>query len=342
MASPAGDAGGAASSANQVSPSRAAPAADSHKCSVCASCCSAGAILNPLPHMPEPEIATTVFAAVPAAVDVFAVDGPDRPPRALLANRCSSQGRDAARWRRMWHAACRPAIWPAPTSTRPRPPSRLPATNAADEADLRHMRALLAFAALTGLPQLPAGSAAGRATGGFGRVAAGAARAGRGTGAPAPGRGHRGPAGQGLQPRRNRPGQALPTRTWSGCMHRPSASARARCRCSMPRGRWSRPAWRPAIGLSRSVPPCWRRSADGGRPMFKAIIETSQGQRLLTLAFALVLMLYGAMVLQDTPVDVFPDLNNHHPADRGRRLAPSRSATTSICAPSRARCLAAR
>lgn len=96
MASPAGDAGGAASSANQVSPSRAAPAADSHKCSVCASCCSAGAILNPLPHVPEPEIATTVFAAVPAAVDVFAVDGPDRPPRALLANRCSSQRRDAA------------------------------------------------------------------------------------------------------------------------------------------------------------------------------------------------------------------------------------------------------
>ena len=61
MAIPAGDAGGAASSANQVSPSRAAPAADLHKCSVCACCCSAGAILNPLPHMPEPEIATTVL-----------------------------------------------------------------------------------------------------------------------------------------------------------------------------------------------------------------------------------------------------------------------------------------
>lgn len=53
--------------------------------------------------------------------------------------------------------------------------------------------------------------------------------------------------------------------------------------------------------------------------MFKAIIETSLGQRLLTLALALVLMLDGAMVLKDTPVDVFPDLNNHHPADRGRR-----------------------
>lgn len=43
--------------------------------------------------------------------------------------------------------------------------------------------------------------------------------------------------------------------------------------------------------------------------MFKAIIETSLGQRLLTLAFAVILMAYGALVLRQTPVDVFPDLN---------------------------------
>ena len=43
--------------------------------------------------------------------------------------------------------------------------------------------------------------------------------------------------------------------------------------------------------------------------MFKAIIDISLGQRLLTLAFAVFLMVYGALVLRQTPVDVFPDLN---------------------------------
>ena len=43
--------------------------------------------------------------------------------------------------------------------------------------------------------------------------------------------------------------------------------------------------------------------------MFKAIIDASLNQRLLTLAFAVILMAYGALVLQGTPVDVFPDLN---------------------------------
>ena len=43
--------------------------------------------------------------------------------------------------------------------------------------------------------------------------------------------------------------------------------------------------------------------------MFKTIIDTSLSQRLLTLAFAIVLMAYGALVLSSTPVDVFPDLN---------------------------------
>ncbi|CAN0356054.1 unnamed protein product, partial [Phaeothamnion confervicola] len=43
--------------------------------------------------------------------------------------------------------------------------------------------------------------------------------------------------------------------------------------------------------------------------MFKAIIDTSLSQRLLTLAFAIILMAYGGLVLKGTPVDVFPDLN---------------------------------
>ncbi len=43
--------------------------------------------------------------------------------------------------------------------------------------------------------------------------------------------------------------------------------------------------------------------------MFKTIIDTSLSQRLLTLAIAVILMAYGALVLRGTPVDVFPDLN---------------------------------
>ena len=43
--------------------------------------------------------------------------------------------------------------------------------------------------------------------------------------------------------------------------------------------------------------------------MFKALIDISLRQRLLILALALVLMVHGALVLQATPVDVFPDLN---------------------------------
>jgi HME family heavy-metal exporter len=43
--------------------------------------------------------------------------------------------------------------------------------------------------------------------------------------------------------------------------------------------------------------------------MFKAIIDLCLTQRLLTLALAVILMAYGALVLQRTPVDVFPDLN---------------------------------
>ena len=69
--------------------SSAAPAkgghADQQKCSACASCCSIGAILNSVLAVPAPELSPTVFAVVVPTVDAFAVDGPDRPPRIVLA-----------------------------------------------------------------------------------------------------------------------------------------------------------------------------------------------------------------------------------------------------------------
>ncbi|MFC5302624.1 efflux RND transporter permease subunit [Azospira restricta] len=43
--------------------------------------------------------------------------------------------------------------------------------------------------------------------------------------------------------------------------------------------------------------------------MFATIVDKSLAQRLLVLAVAVVLVLYGALVVQKTPVDVFPDLN---------------------------------
>ena len=55
------------------------------KCSVCASCCSIGAILSPVLAVPAPAASPTVFRAVVATVGAFAADGPDRPPRIVLA-----------------------------------------------------------------------------------------------------------------------------------------------------------------------------------------------------------------------------------------------------------------
>lgn len=56
-----------------------------HKCSACASCCSIGAILSSLLAVPVPIFTPTVFSAVVPSVDTFAADGPDRPPRIVLA-----------------------------------------------------------------------------------------------------------------------------------------------------------------------------------------------------------------------------------------------------------------
>lgn len=54
-------------------------------CSVCASCCSSGAILATLQPVPAPDPAPTLFTPVVATVGAFAVDGPDRPPRSVHA-----------------------------------------------------------------------------------------------------------------------------------------------------------------------------------------------------------------------------------------------------------------
>jgi hypothetical protein len=59
--------------------------ADSHKCSACASCCSAAALPASAPAVAEPEHGATVFATLEPSVEPFAADGPDRPPRTILA-----------------------------------------------------------------------------------------------------------------------------------------------------------------------------------------------------------------------------------------------------------------
>lgn len=59
--------------------------ADKQKCSVCASCCSAAAILTTVLDLPVPPLGKTAFIALVPTIDVFIPDGPERPPRALLA-----------------------------------------------------------------------------------------------------------------------------------------------------------------------------------------------------------------------------------------------------------------
>lgn len=59
--------------------------ADAQKCSACASCCSAAAILGTGLSVPASQPAPTLFVAVVPTVETFAADGPDRPPRHLLA-----------------------------------------------------------------------------------------------------------------------------------------------------------------------------------------------------------------------------------------------------------------
>ena len=58
---------------------------DLQKCSVCASCCSAAAIYDTVPKLPVLEPAVADFVFLVPAVEPFAADGPDRPPRRHLA-----------------------------------------------------------------------------------------------------------------------------------------------------------------------------------------------------------------------------------------------------------------
>ena len=55
------------------------------KCSVCASCCSAAAIHDTVAKLPVFEPMAADFAVLAPAVEPFAADGPDRPPRYVLA-----------------------------------------------------------------------------------------------------------------------------------------------------------------------------------------------------------------------------------------------------------------
>ena len=71
-------------SADSVAPAKVSHASK-HKCSACASCCSVGAILSSVLAVPAPVFTPTVFSAVVPSVDWFAADGPDRPPRIVLA-----------------------------------------------------------------------------------------------------------------------------------------------------------------------------------------------------------------------------------------------------------------
>jgi hypothetical protein len=65
--------------------STAAGHAGQQKCSACASCCSLGAILSSVLAVAVPVFSPTVFSTLEPSVELFAAEGPDRPPRIALA-----------------------------------------------------------------------------------------------------------------------------------------------------------------------------------------------------------------------------------------------------------------
>lgn len=75
----------AAAQADSADVGGSAVHADKQKCSACASCCSIGALLSSVLAVPAPALSPTVFSVVAPTVDAVAVDGPDRPPRIVLA-----------------------------------------------------------------------------------------------------------------------------------------------------------------------------------------------------------------------------------------------------------------
>jgi hypothetical protein len=75
-----------AAAAPQNDAGQPAPMADlgKYKCSACAACGSVCALPSSMLVIASPEFDATVFLAVVPAVEAFAVDGPDRPPRSVL------------------------------------------------------------------------------------------------------------------------------------------------------------------------------------------------------------------------------------------------------------------
>lgn len=73
-----------AQAADTASPGKFAQS-DVQKCSVCAVCCSAAAMHDMTPRLPVLEPAHADFAPLYAVVEPFSVDGPERPPRRLVA-----------------------------------------------------------------------------------------------------------------------------------------------------------------------------------------------------------------------------------------------------------------
>lgn len=74
-------------SGQQHDAGKTAPLADlgKYKCSACAACGSGCALPSSMPVIATPEFGATVFVAVVPEVEAFAIDGPDRPPRNVLA-----------------------------------------------------------------------------------------------------------------------------------------------------------------------------------------------------------------------------------------------------------------
>ena len=75
----------AAATIDAASVTEKASQATQQKCSACASCCSLGAMLSTVPVIAAFDPAPTVFTTVVPIVDAVATDGPDRPPRIVLA-----------------------------------------------------------------------------------------------------------------------------------------------------------------------------------------------------------------------------------------------------------------
>jgi len=76
---------GAASHAREHAAATDRMHADSHKCSACASCCSALALFSAIEMPACPEVAATRFDCVAPSVEKFSAEGPDRPPRIRFA-----------------------------------------------------------------------------------------------------------------------------------------------------------------------------------------------------------------------------------------------------------------